>query len=163
MIVSCAILFTTLINPVFVSAAKDSETLKFAYGTLKSDAWRSTLTSSGNTYKFDYQTSAVYSGSKTVERIRTTWTVGASLRNSANMSIGTNNGSVSVGAGSSWTNVSRTAYWENSNGAKGSYSERRNAIIAPSRDYRSNTVYIINDALIKIKGDARTFAISASV
>ncbi|MEI5909709.1 hypothetical protein WAK64_22215 [Bacillus spongiae] len=146
------------------SAASDSETLTLpsGYGTLKSDAWRGSLTTSGNTYKFDYQTSAVYSGSYNVEYIKTTWEVCASLRNSATMSIGISSTGVTAGAGSTWQNKCDSAYWQNSNGATGAYSERRNAVIKPSVDYRSGTVSLQNEAKLKIKGDARSWTVNAA-
>lgn len=148
-----------------VDAASQAKKLSLpsGYGTLTSNAWRSYLTTSGNTYQFDYQTSAVYSGNKKVEWIKTSWEASASLRNSASMSIGISADGVSASTSSTWQNVSKSSYWQNSNGAKGAYSTRRNAVIKPRGDYKSGTVAIQNEAKIKIKGDARTWAINASV
>ncbi|MBN8193349.1 hypothetical protein JI667_14460 [Bacillus sp. NTK074B] len=145
------------------SAASDSSYVSTPYGKLTSNAWRSSLSSSGNTYQFTYQTSAVYSGSNSVDWIKTTWEACASLRNSASMSIGISADGVSAGSSSSWQNVCQSAYWQNSNGAKGAYSETRNAVIKPSADYRSGTVSIQNEAKVKIKGDARSWSVNASV
>jgi len=138
-------------------------TLPDSYGKLTSNAWRSSLSVSGNTYQFDYMTSAVYDGTKSVEYIKTSWEVCSSLRNSASMSIGISADGVEAGSGSSWQNVCQSAYWQNSNGATGAYSNQRNAVIKPSADYRSGTVSIQNEAKLKIKGDARTWAYNASV
>ncbi|GFN31238.1 hypothetical protein [Paenibacillus xylaniclasticus] len=148
-----------------VSAASQEKTLTLpdSYGKLTSNAWRSSLTISGNTLQFDYMTSAVYDGTKTVDWIKTSWEVCSSLRNSASMSIGISADGVQAGVSSSWQNVCQSAYWQNSNGAKGAYSNQRNAVIKPSADYRSGTVSIQNEAKLKIKGDARTWAYNASV
>ncbi|MCA1322355.1 hypothetical protein LC085_20970 [Bacillus tianshenii] len=148
-----------------VSAASDSNYVNMpsGYGKLTSNAWRSSLTTSGNTYQFEYQTSAVYSGTKSVDWIKTTWEACASLRNSASMSIGISADGVSAGSSSSWQNVCQSAYWQNSNGAKGAYSERRNAVIKPRADYRTGTVSIQNEAKVKVVGDARSWSVNASV
>lgn len=155
----CAFSFTVST----AGAAYDDDTNKTPYGNLVSNAWRSGLTTSGNTYQLSYQTSAVYSGSNTVESIRTSWEVCASLRNSASMSIGITADGASASSSSSWQNVCKNSYWQNTNGAKGAYSETRKAVIKPSKDYRSGTVSIENEARLKIKGDARTWTALASV
>ncbi len=148
--------------PASATSQSKDLTIPGNQGTLTSNAWRSTsYTVSGNTYQWDYQVSANYSGSKTVERIRTTWTANASLRNSASISVGISSSEVSVGASSSWSNATtKPKYWENSNGAKES-SWRSNIIVTPSKDYRSDTISITNTALVKLKGDAKTYEISA--
>ncbi|MFE7062089.1 hypothetical protein ACFVAD_08045 [Sutcliffiella sp. NPDC057660] len=165
-VTSCALAFSIFsFSGGKASAASDSNTVNMptGYGSLTSNAWRSGLTISGNTYQFEYQTSAVYSGSKSVDWIRTSWEACASLRNSASMSIGISNDGVSAGSSSSWQNVCKGAYWQNSNGAKGAYSERRNAVIKPRADYRSGTVSIQNEAKVKVVGDARSWSVNASV
>lgn len=132
-------------------------------GKLTSNAWRSRLNSSGNTYQCDYQVSSEYSGDHTVESIRATWQGSASLRNSASISLGVSGDGASAGASSSWSTVKTVAkYWENSNGSKNS-SYRSNMVISPSVDYRSNTVSIVNTARVKLKGDEKPYEISASV
>ena len=74
-------------------------TIPGGQGTLTSNAWRQTNeTTSGNTLQWDYQVSAVYSGSKTVESIRTSWYGGASLKNSASISLGVNASGATVSA-----------------------------------------------------------------
>ncbi|MCD4838344.1 MULTISPECIES: hypothetical protein [Neobacillus] len=156
-------IFSYSIGTADAASQAKTLTLPSSYGTLTSNAWRSGLTSSGNTYQFEYQTSAVYSGSKTVEWIKTSWETCASLRNSASMSIGVSGDGVSASASSSWQNICASAYWQNSNGSKGAYSNRRNAVIKPKSDYRSGTVSIQNEAKVKLKGDARSWAINASV
>lgn len=131
-------------------------------GKITSNVWKSGLTKSGNTYLFDYQVSAVYSGTYSVSEIRTTFTVGASLRNSATMNIGVESGGASAGSGSSWQNVSKTAYWANTKGQKTS-SWRSNASIAPHIDYRSGTYYVKNTARVKLTSDKKPYEITISV
>jgi len=145
------------------SAASNSKYVNTPYGKLTSNAWRSGLTISGNTYQFNYQTSAVYSGSKKVEWIRTSWEVCASLRNNASITIGISSSGGTAGSSSSWQNICKSAYWYNSNGAKGAYSERRNSTIKPRKDYRNGTVSVQNEAKVRIKGDARSWSVNASV
>lgn len=132
-------------------------------GTLISNAWRSSAPQkSGNTLQWDYQVSAVYNGSYAVETIRTTWRGSASLRNSGAISLGLGD-SCSASASSSWSSVKTVSkYWENNNGSK-SASYRSNMIVTPSKDYRSNTISIINTAKVKLKKDARSYSISAGV
>lgn len=161
-ILSLAFLIFLSISPLGISAASDREPANAPGGKLYSNAWRSPLTSSGNTYKFEYQVSAEYSGSKTVEYIRTSWKTCASLRNSASISIGVSAGEVSAGSSSSWQNTCQSANWTNSNGSK-TASWRSNAVITPRADYRSNTVSIQNTARVKIKGYAQPTDITASV
>ena len=110
-------------------------------GEITSNAWRSrNAETAGNTYQWDYQVSAVYSGKNAVSSIRTTWRGSASLRNSASISLGV---------------------WENTNGAKES-SCRSNMVVTPRKDYRSGTVSIINTARVKLSKDAKPYEISAS-
>lgn len=133
-------------------------------GTLTSNAWRSTIaTSSGNTYQWDYQVSAVYSGKKTVESIRTSWYGGASLRNSGSISLGINKSGATVGASSTWHYITTPVkYWENSNGAKSS-DYKSNLIVSPSEDYRSGTISLTNTARVKLKGNPKPYEVSAGV
>lgn len=133
-------------------------------GTLTANAWRSSSPSvSGNTYQWDYQVSATYSGQLAVESIRTTWQGGASLRNSASISLGISDSQVSVGAGSGWQYVNTPVkYWENYNGSKSS-DYRSNLVVSPSRDYRSNTISLKNTARVKLKGDPKPYEITAAV
>ena len=129
----------------------DDSSLSVPGGTLTSNVWRQSVgTNSGNTIKWDFQVSAVYSGTGTVERIRTTWKGSASLRSSAEISLGVDlsTGGVSAGSGSSWQTVTTSDY-------------RSNLIVGPSKDYRTNTAYIQNTALVKIKGYAKTYEINA--
>lgn len=149
------------------SASNDSTplTLPGGQGTITSNAWRTTGNGSvsGNTRKWDYQVSAVYSGTKTVQRIRSTWWSGASLRTSASLELGISGSGVTVGASSSWQNaVTPKKYWENTNGSKSS-SWRSNIIEGPQQHYLSNTIYIANTALVKVSTDTRTFQITSSV
>lgn len=133
-------------------------------GTLTANAWRSTKeTTSGNTLQWDYQVSAVYAGSKTVESIRTSWCGSASLRNSATLTLGISESGITVGAGSSWTQVTTPVkYWENSNGAKSS-DYRSNLTVSPKRDYRADTISLSNTARVVLKGDPKPYEITASI
>ncbi|EID42606.1 hypothetical protein GT20_3288 [Parageobacillus thermoglucosidasius TNO-09.020] len=146
-----------------VSQAKDY-TIPGGQGTLTSNVWRSTsATYSGNTIQWDWQVSAVYSGNVTVEMIKTEWYSTASLRNSASITMGVSGDGASAGASSSWQTVqTKVKYWTNTNGAKSS-SWRSNIVIAPEKDYRSGTIATINTAYVKLKGDPRTYYISAGV
>ncbi|KAA8815595.1 hypothetical protein EMB92_09270 [Bifidobacterium callitrichos] len=145
--------------------SKDSEplTIPGGKGTLTSNAWRSSsYTVSGNTLKWDYQVSAVYSGNRKVSKIRTTWKGSASLRNSASINLGISSSGGSAGAGGGWQYVSTVAkYWENNNGAKEA-SYRSNMVVAPARDYRSDTISIVNTARVQLSGDKKSYEISAS-
>lgn len=145
-----------------ISNAK-SYTIPGGKGKITSNVWRSTNPkSSGNTYQWDYQISAVYSGKNAVSSIRTTWRGSASLRNSASINLGISNSGGSAGAGSSWQNVNTvTKYWENTNGAKES-SYRSNMVVTPKKDYRSNTISLTNTARVKLSKDAKPYEINAS-
>jgi len=138
-------------------------------GTIRSDVWRQSSgwwadgsVKYGNSLLWDYQISAVYSGSKSVEWIKTAWTGSVSLNNSASFSMGVSKGSVSVGASSSWQYVSISAYWLNSNGAKSS-SYRQTMVAAPSMDYRNGSVNLNNTATVKIKNDGTLRTILAAI
>lgn len=139
-------------------------TIPGGQGTLTSNAWRQTNeTTSGNTLQWDYQVSAVYSGSKTVESIRTSWYGGASLKNSASISLGVNASGATVSASSSWQYITTPVkYWENSNGAKSS-DYRSNMTVSPKADYRSDTISLTNTAKVKLAGDPKPYEITASV
>ncbi len=153
-----------VVTPAMASSQAKSQTLPGGLGKITSNAWRTTGDGSlsGNTRQWDYQVSAVYEGSQTVQRIRATWWGGASLRNGASISLGLSGSGVSVGFGSNWQYVETVhKYWENTNGAKTS-SWRSNMIVAPEGDYRNSTIFIANEALVKVKNDARTFQITAS-
>lgn len=135
---------------------------------LTSDTWCGTRVRSGSTYQWDYQVAAkVNLGFNTgyqVERIRTTWIVGASLRNSASLDIGVSkDGTFKAGGSSSWQNVeSKPKYWENTKGQKEA-SYRTNFIVKPARDYRDSTRYVTNTAFVKLKNNAKTYEISSGV
>lgn len=133
-------------------------------GKLRVNVWRSTnKKQSGNTYEWDYQVSAVYTGTKTVSKIRITWYASASLRNSASISLGISGTSVTAGAGSSWQTVkTKTKYWENSNGAKTS-DYRSNVVIGPAKDYREDTITVYATARVVLSGDAKPYEVSKGV
>jgi hypothetical protein len=144
------------------SAVSQSRSIGTPYGTLTSDAWRGDQTSSGNTYQWDYQVTAKVSGQQSVASIKTTWTGSASLRNGASWQVSIGTSGVSAGAGSSWTNVSQTKYWNNTNGARLA-TYRTNMVATPKQDYRGGSVGLVNNAYVKFNGDARSWQINASV
>jgi len=146
------------------TAQEKSYTIPGGKGSITSNAWRTTGngTWSGNTLQWNYQVSAVYSGTYTVSKIRTTWQGSASMRNSASLTLGISNSGGSAGASSSWSYVSTVSkYWENSNGAKNS-SYTSNMIATPGVDYRSGTIAIANEAKVTLSGDPKPYAINAS-
>lgn len=150
------------LSPMPRASQAKSYTIPGNQGKLTSNVWRSQSgQTSGNTVQWDYQVSAVYTGSKKVESIRTTWKATASMRNSANISLGISGSGVDAGGGSSWATTStKNKYWENSNGAKeSSYSS--NVIISPRGDYRTGTISVINTAKVKLSGDKKSYEISA--
>jgi len=146
------------------SATAQSMPLSTPYGTLTSDAWRMSGDGwvSGNTRQWNYQVTASVGGSQSVEQIKSTWTGGASLRNSANFSVSAGMDSVSVGGGSSWQYTSQTKYWLNTNGSR-TATYTSNMIATPSDDYRSGSISLANTAFVKFSGDARNWQITASV
>jgi len=149
---------------ILVSSSR-TLTLPSPYGTLTSNCWRQTGggTISGNQLLWDYQVSAVYEGSFTVARIRTTWWSSASLRNGASINLGIAGSGASAGFSLTWQTVTTpTRFWENSNGARTS-SWRSNIVVGPRVDYRAGTITTTNTALIQLVGDARVWEISAGV
>lgn len=147
-----------------VQAASDTSnyTIPGSKGKITSNAWRGGVGKSGNTGKFTYQVSAVYTGSKKVNEIKTTFRTGASLRSGASWNIGLSVGGISAGGGSNWQTISQGSYWLNTNGAKTS-SWRSNTTFAPYKDFRVNTEYVTNSAHVKVSGDKKAYQISASV
>lgn len=157
--VTCGVLAGSALPALAASQAKTAST---PYGTLESDVYRSGYTTSGNTLQWNYQVTGKVGGSQSVEQIKTTWTGGASLRNSASFSLAVGSSGVSVGGSSSWAYVSQTKYWSNTNGARlATYNT--NMVVAPKNDYRSDTISLQNTAFVKFRGDARNWQITASV
>lgn len=151
-------------NPVMpLSRNTKPLTIPGGKGTLTAKAWHSSpATKSGNTYQWDYQVSATYSGSYKVASIRTTWKGSASLRKSASINLGITDTDVSAGGSSSWQKITTVSkYWENTNGAKES-SYRSNMVVAPCRDYRIGTIALVNTARVKLSKDAKPYEIKAS-
>lgn len=139
-------------------------TIPGGQGTLTSNCWRqTTATQSGNTLQWAWQVSAVYSGTKTVQSIKTEWYSTASLRNSASISMGISADGGSASASSSWQTISTVKkYWNNTNGATES-DYLGNIAIGPSVDYRSSTICTFNTAYVKLSSDPKTYSITASV
>lgn len=133
-------------------------------GKLYSHTERQTYgTVSGNVHKYKFYVYSSYDGSKTVEKIRCTWKTGASLRNSASMSLSISTGatySASASSSSSWSNTYIEKYWEHSTGTKVSY-EQSNFTVTPDVDYRSGTASVTTTSSVKLKGDSKTYAISS--
>lgn len=146
-------------------AQDKSYTIPGSKGKITSNAWRTNGNGkkSGNTQQWSYQVSADYSGSKGVSKIRTTWRGSASMRNGGSLDLGISNSGGSVGGSSSWANVSTVSkYWENSNGSKNA-SYASNMVATPSKDYRTNTISMTNEAKVTLKGDPKPYSITSSV
>lgn len=139
------------------------QTIPGGKGTITSSAWRGIANTSGNTYQWDYQVGADYSGNYSVEYIMTEWTNSASLRTSASISGGASADSISASSGASWQTVTTpTKYWKNTNGSKNS-SWRSTIVVNPKKDYRTGTVSTVNKAKVKLKSDAKYYEAIASV
>lgn len=146
------------------SAQGNVFTIPGGKGTLTSNAWRSTFsTSSGNTLQWDYVVSAVYTGNAAVERIRTAWYGSSSLRNGASINLGIDLSGASGGLGANWQHTQTpTKYWENKAGAT-SADYKSNLLVTPAIDYRSNTISIVNTATVVLKGDPKVYSITSGV
>lgn len=167
MAVSLVLSISLLSSTCSAVSQEKSLTIPSNGGTITANAWRSTSASiSGNTYQWDYQVSSVYSGSRTVERIRCTWKASASLRYSGSLTMSISSGTtvaVSAGASSTWqTTTTPEKYWENNNGSKTAW-ERSNIVVSPSKDYRSGTVAVYSNASVKVSKDSKTYTINAAV
>jgi hypothetical protein len=134
-------------------------------GRLEARVWRQSGngTISGNTLQWDYRVTAYYSGPKAVDWIQVNWYGGASLRNGASVSIGIGRDSASVGTSSSWQQGrTETLHWTNTQGQKISdYSQTM--VVAPRQDYQADSIYTVSIAKLKLIGDAKVYATSASV
>lgn len=162
MIVAAVAAFSVSILGAGPAAAwQDTDSISTPYGKLTSNVWYDGGTDSGGTRKWNYQVSASAAGRQSVAQIKTTWTGGASMRNSASFSVTAGSSSVGVGGGSSWQWVQQTKYWSNTNGAR-TASYRSNMVVMPRADYRFGTVALTNTAFVKFKGDARNWQISAA-
>ncbi|WP_237699991.1 hypothetical protein [Alicyclobacillus acidocaldarius] len=139
-------------------------TLPSGEGSLIANVWRSTFASqTGNALTWNWQVSAVYSGSRTVEWIRTQWYSQADLRNGASITMGISGDSATASYSSSWQTVrTQVKYWTNDNGAKES-DYRGNVVIGPQSDYKQGSIVTVNTATVKLAGDPKTYAISAGV
>jgi hypothetical protein len=159
----CASLFT----PATAHAISQEKALILPgdKGRLEARVWRQTGngTVSGNTLQWDYKVTAYYSGTKAVDWIQVNWYGGASLRNSASVSIGIGRDGASVGASSSWQQGrTETLHWTNSRGQHISdYSQTM--VVAPRQDYQSDSIYTVSVAKVKLIGDAKVYATTASV
>lgn len=165
-ILSILLLFALTITCESSHAISDTSTKSIPKGgTLYAKVWRTTGdgTESGNSKKWDYLVSASYKGSQKVTAIRCTWRSSASLRKSAEISIGISGSGGSASASSTWQTVkSKEKYWENSNGAKES-SWSSNITVGPKKHYEANTIYTYSKAKLKLKGHEKYYTITASV
>ncbi len=143
------------------SAWQDSQTKATPYGVLTADVWYDGGTDKGGTRKWNYAVKAKIGGKQSVAQIKTTWTGGASMRNSASFSLGASGNGVTVGGGSTWSTVQETKYWSNTNGAR-TASYGSNMVVAPRADYRFGTIFLKNTAYVKFKGDNRNWQITAA-
>lgn len=158
---SCLFFSNTAINSFAISQLKSCSA---PGGNLESHVWRTNGEGSvvGHTRQWEYQVAAKYVGRNQVRSIRTSWTVSCSMKSSGNLSIGVTSGGVTAGGGSSWQTLSKSAYWENSNGATEA-SFRSNIVVSPHSDYRSGTISVINEAKAIVTGDVKPRVISAGV
>ena len=160
-------LCANLLAPVTAHAISQERALLLpnSKGRLEARVWRQTGngTVSGNTLQWDYKVTAYYSGTKTVDWIQVNWYGGASFRNSASISIGIGRDSASVGSSSSWQQGrTETLHWTNTQGQHISdYSQTM--VVAPRQDYQSDSIYTVVVAKVKLIGDAKVYATSASV
>lgn len=122
---------------------------------------------SGNVKSYPYYLYSKYTGSSTVEKIKSTWKVGCNLKNSATISMSANVGAgetTSVGASASgssnwqWKEVSK--YYYSTNGSKLVYSNS-NFTVAPYKYSDSGSIYLTNESYLKIKGDNQPYSISS--
>lgn len=150
----------------YVPQTNTSQTLTLpgGEGTLTANVWRSSYASqTGHALTWDWQVSAVYAGSRSVEWIRTQWYSQADLRNGASISMGVSGDLASASYSSSWQTVRTVAkYWTNNNGAKES-DYRGNLVIGPAVDYRKDSVVTVNTASVKLAGDPKIYTINAGV
>lgn len=145
----------------FSVRASQGKKLTVPGGILTSNTWRSSYERAvGNTYQWDYQVSAVYSGNRKVRRIRTSWYATASLRNSASMTLGISSSGVTVSKGSSWKHTKTPVkYWENYNKKISDY--RSNVVVTPKKDYRVGTISVVNTALVELVGSKKIYTITS--
>jgi len=126
---------------------------KQRYGTL-----------SGTVRKFQFYLYSKYEGTKTVERIKASWTVTAKMRSQATLtlstSLSTNSATISAGTSSTWQNVSLNKYYISTNGTKMVY-DQSNFTCAPDSDLYSYEVSLVTESSVKLKSDAKTYTISS--
>ena len=160
-------LCATLLAPTTAQAISQEKALVLpnGKGRLEARVWRQTGngTISGNTLQWDYKVTAYYSGTRTVDWIRVVWYGGASLRNGASVSIGISRDGAEVGTSSSWQQGrTETLRWTNTRGQKIS-DYTQTMVVAPRQDYQSDSIYTVAVAKVKLIGDAKVYATSASV
>ena len=160
-------LCANLLAPATAHAVSQERTLVLpnGKGRLEARVWRQTGngTASGNTLQWDYKVAAYCSGTRTVDWIRVVWYGGASLRNGASVSIGISRDGAEVGTGSTWQQGrTETLRWTNTKGQHiADYGQTM--VVAPRQDYQSDSIYTVAIAKVKLIGDAKVYAISASV
>ncbi|SHO48335.1 hypothetical protein [Anaerocolumna xylanovorans] len=122
---------------------------------------------SGNVKTYPYYLYSKYTGSKTVEEIKSTWTVGCNLKNSASLGLSANVGagttttvSASATTSESWQWIQASKYYSSTNGSKLVYSNS-NFTIAPYKYSDSDSIYLINSSYLKLKGDNQPYSISS--
>jgi hypothetical protein len=116
----------------------------------------------GNTVRWDYSVSAVYTGNEPVEYIKTGWKVSADLRNSASMKFDVGEGTITAGSSSKWRNVTTgNRYLINNNGAK-SVEYNGKIIISPKGDYKADSMKLVNNAMLKLKNYPATYSVTVS-
>ena len=160
-------LCANLLAPATAHAISQERTLVLpnGKGRLEARVWRQSGngTVSGNTLQWDYKVTAYYAGPRAVDWIQINWYGGASLRNGASVSIGIGRDGAEVGTSSSWQQGrTETLHWTNTRGQKISdYSQTM--VVAPRQDYQRDSIYTVSIAKVKLIGDAKVYATSASV
>jgi len=168
-LITCIVLAlcSTLLAPTSAQAISQEKALILPAdkGRLEARVWRQTGngTISGNTLQWDYKVTAYYSGPKAVDWIQVNWYGGASLRNGASVSIGVGRDGVSVGGSSSWQQGrTEMLHWTNTRGQHiADYSQTM--VVAPRQDYQRDSIYTVSIAKLKLMGDAKVYATTASV
>lgn len=164
------IVVTAIVSAVFVlvfasqALAESSYSAhSIPYGTITSNVSKGALTAYNGGGYWIYTVSAIYEGSYSVERVRTTWTGSVYLRKSAKLELRMGYLGNAASASSSWQAISQTKYWENTNGNPSAFWTNGKMFVTPTADCMTSSVALSNKATLKIRGDARIWETSAAV
>lgn len=148
----------------YYTIAPDSKIACQGGGNLISHAERQTYgTLSGNVRKVMFYVYAKYDGTQAVDSIKCEWSTGATLRNSATMTLSTSVGtqySFGASTSSTWQSVTSTPkYWLHTTGTTVSY-ENSNFTIAPDADLLGYQFWITTTGTVYTKGYLKPTTIS---